>query len=304
LQHFKNIASNKTNYIKMKNIKFLSLFALLSVGALFLTNCSGTDDDVPEPSPVVNFIGGAEYVDEDVSLAANSTFTMGITASHSSNIKSIKITRAISGNVAIELLDSSVNDKVITDFFFTITTQNSAGTEVYSFIVADKDGNSTTKSLTVTNLGDPGKKLIEFLVDNNTDSFKVWNFQGLKKGAYSITAGVNLSSDPDNESEKDIQDSTTQAETSTWPARWTSRNGAEYRKVTSSSWASITNDAELLAAWDAVGTSQTTVNITDGDLYVMMLGGDNGYALVEITDVVSTATNNDDYVQFRYKKQQ
>jgi hypothetical protein len=289
----------------MKNIKFLSLFALLSVGALFLTNCSGTDDDVPEPSPVVNFIGGTDYVDEDISLAASSTFTMGITASHSSNIKSIKITRAISGNVAIELLDSSVNDKVITDFFFTITTQNSAGTEVYSFIVADKDGNSTTKSLTVTNLGDPGKDLVEFLVDNNADTFKVWNFRGPKAGAYGITLGDNLNaSDPGNEADKDIQDSTTLSETSTWPARWTSRNGSMFRKVTTSSWASITNDAELLAAWDAVGTSQTTVNITEGDLYVMMLGGDNGFALVEITDVVSTAGDNNDYVAFRYKKQQ
>jgi hypothetical protein len=302
LQQFKNIASNKTNYIKMKNIKFLSLFALLSVGALFLTNCSGTDDDVPEPSPVVNFIGGAEYVDEDVSLAANSTFTMGITASHSSNIKSIKITRAISGNVAIELLDSSVNDKVITDFFFTIATQNSAGTEVYSFIVADKDGNSTTKSLTVTNLGDPGKDLVEFLVDNSAETFKVWNFRGPNSGAFGISLGDNVSASEAND-EKDIQDSTTLNETSTWPARWTSRNGSMFRKVTTSSWTSITNDAELLAAWDASGSSETTVNITNGDLYIIDLGNGGAFALVEITDVVTTASDNKDYVQFRYKKQ-
>ena len=287
----------------MKNIKFLSLFTLLSVGALFLTNCSGTDDDVPEPSPVVNFIGGAEYVDEDVSLAANSTFTMGITASHQSNIKSIKITRAISGNVAIELLDSSVNDKVITDFFFTITTQNSAGSEVYSFIVSDKDGNSTTKSLTVTNLGDPGKKLVEFLVDNDAETFKVWNFRGPNSGAYGISFGDNLNVSEGNDL-KDIQDSTTLNEISSWPARWTSRNGSMFRKVTTSSWASITNDAELLAAWDASGTSETTVNIVNGDLYILDLGNGGAFALVEITDVVTTANDNKDYVQFRYKKQQ
>ena len=286
----------------MKNIKFLSLFALLSVGALFLTNCSGTGDDVPEPSPVVNFIGGADYVDEDVSLASNSTFTMGITASHENNIKSIKVTRAISGNVAIELLDSSVNDKVITDFFFTITTQNSAGSEVYSFIVSDKDGNSTTKSITVTNLGDPGKNLVEFLVDNNDLTFKVWNFRGPNSGAYGISFGDNLSSIESN-LEKDIQDSTTLNETSTWPARWTSRNGTEFRKVTSSSWSTITNDSELLAAWAASGTSETTVNITDGDLYILDLGNGGAFALVEITEVVTTADNKD-YVQFRYKKQQ
>jgi hypothetical protein len=287
----------------MKNIKFLSLFALLSVGALFLTNCSGTDDDVPEPSPVVNFIGGTDYVDEDVSLAASTTFTMGITASHSSNIKSIKITRAISGNVAIELLDSSVNDKVITDFFFTITTQNSAGTEVYSFIVADKDGNSTTKSLTVTNLGDPGKKLVEFLVDNNSETFKVWNFRGPNSGAFGITLGDNLNASEAND-EKDIQDSTTLNETSTWPARWTSRNGSMFRKVTTSSWSTINNDSELLAAWAASGTSKATVNITNGDLYILDLGNGGAFALVEITEVVTTATDNKDYVQFRFKKQQ
>lgn len=286
----------------MKNIKFLSLFALLSVGALFLTNCSGTGDDVPEPSPVVNFIGGADYVDEDVSLASNSTFTMGITASHENNIKSIKVTRAISGNVAIELLDSSVNDKVITDFFFTITTQNSAGSEVYSFIVSDKDGNSTTKTLTVTNLGEPGKNLVEFLVNNQQLTFKVWNFMGPNSGAYSITLNDNYDSNESNEV-KDIQDSTTQNETSTWPARWTSRNGTEFRKVTSSSWATITNDSELLAAWDASGTSETTIDITDGDLYVLDLGNEGAFALVEITDVVTTADNKD-YVEFRYKKQQ
>lgn len=287
----------------MKNIKFLSLFALLSVGALFLTNCSGTDEDVPEPSPVVNFIGGTDYVDEDVSLAANSTFTMGIIASHESNIKSIKITRAISGNVAIELLDSSVNDKVITDFFFTITTQNSAGSEVYSFIVSDKNGNSTTKSLTVTNLGEPGKKLVEFLVDNNKDSFKVWNFRGPNSGAYGISFGDNLNASEAND-EKDIQDSTTLSETSTWPARWTSRNGTEFRKVTASSWSTITNDSELLAAWDVAGTSETTVEIADGDLYILDLGNGGAFALVEITDVVTTSSDNKDYVQFRYKKQQ
>ena len=287
----------------MKNIKFLSLFTLLSVGALFLTNCSGTDGDVPEPSPVVNFIGGTDYVDEDVSLAANSTFTMGITASHSSNIKSIKITRAISGNVAIELLDSSVNDKVITDFFFTIATQNSAGTEVYSFIVADKDGNSTTKSITVSNLGDPGKNLVEFLSDNNSETFKVYNFRGPKSGAYSVTVGVSLTS-TDANNEKDIQDSTTITETGSWPARWTSRNGTAFRKVAGSSWSTISNDSELLAAWNAAGTSETSVDITNGDLYILDLGNGGAFALVEITDVVTTANDNNDYVEFRYKKQQ
>ena len=96
---------------------------------------------------------------------------------------------------------------------------------------------------------------------------------GPNSGAYSITLNDNYDSNESNEV-KDIQDSTTQNETSTWPARWTSRNGTEFRKVTSSSWATITNDSELLAAWDASGTSETTIDIADGDLYVLDLGNE------------------------------
>ena len=285
----------------MKNIKLLSLFALLAVGALTLTNCTGTDE-TPDPSPVVNFLGGAEYVDEDISLAANTDFAMAITANHTKNIKSVKVTQEINGGVAVEVVDSAFNDKTIAEFVYNGTSGDTEGTEVYTFIVADKDGNSTSKSITITNLGTPGNDLIEFLVDNNDETFKVWNFRGAKAGAYGITVGGNLlSGEPD--SQKDIQDSTTAAETGAWPARWTSRNGTEFRKVTGSTWSTITNDAELLAAWDAVGTSETTVNVVDGDLYVLMLGGNNGFALVEVTDVNSTSGDNNDYVQFRYKKQ-
>ncbi|PCJ66418.1 MAG: hypothetical protein COA58_06475 [Bacteroidetes bacterium] len=285
----------------MKNIKLFSMFALLSVGALFLTNCSGTDE-TPEPSPILNFLGGSEFVDDDISLAANTSFSIAITASHDKNIKSLKITAAINGGVEGEVFDSSFSDKTITQYVYNGVTGTNAGSEVYTVIIADKDGNSTSKSITITNLGDPGNSLVEFLLNNDDETFKVWNFRGAKKGAYGITTGINISSgEPD--ADKDIQDSTKIGETSGWPARWTSRNGTEFRKVTGSSWSNITNDSELLAAWEAVGTSETTVDIVDGDLYVLNLGNGGAYALVEITDVVTTSGDNNDYVQFRYKKQ-
>jgi hypothetical protein len=285
----------------MKNIKLLSMFALLAVGALTLTNCT-TDDGTPDPSPVVNFLGGAAFVDEDISLAASTDFAMAITANHTQNIKSLKVTQEINGGVAVEVVDSTFSDKTITQFIYNGTTADTEGTEVYTFIVADKDGNSTSKSITITNLGNPGNDLVEFLADNDGETFKVWNFRGAKLGSYGITDGINYSStDPD--AGKDIQDSTTAAETGSWPARWTSRNGTEFRKVTASSWSTITNDAELLAAWDVVGTSETTVDVTDGDIYILDLGNGGAFALVEITAVESTSGDNNDYIQFRYKKQ-
>jgi len=287
----------------MKNIKFLSLFALISVGALFLTNCSGTEGDVPVPSPVVNFIGGPDYVDEDISLAASTTFTMGITASHQSNIKRIQITRAISGNVAIELLDSSVNDKVITDFFYTTATQNSAGSEVYSFVVSDKDGNSTTKTITVTNIGTPGLDLNFYNEDDNGGNpIVIYNFRAPNGflGAYELGQGPLSSSDPN--SGKDIQDSTNSGET--WPARWSSRNGSVYKKVSALNWNTVTNDATIQAAWDDAGAATNFVTLTEGDVYLMDVKNSGKLAIILVLKKLDRSVVSKEFVSFEYKLQQ
>jgi hypothetical protein len=288
----------------MKNIKLLSIFALVALGAVFITSCGTTDDNTPAPKPVLNFLGGSEFIDEDISKTADQSFKIGITANHTSNIKTFTITQSINGGAEIPLLDSSLSEKIIAEYIYNGTTAATAGTETYTFTVADKDGNSTSKSITITNLGDPGLNLDVLTVDNDGATFKVYNFQGGLKGAYGITLGGSLSSTEPNAG-KDIQDSTKSAETSSWPARWTSRNGTTFKKVSASSWSSVTNDSEIAAAWAAGGTPTTFVSVTNGDVYLLNLKSAGSYALVEITDVVSTAgADNNDYVEFKYKKQQ
>jgi hypothetical protein len=289
----------------MKNIKLLSLFALVTFGALFISSCGTTDDDdTPAPKPVLNFLGGSEFIDEDISKTSDQPFKIAITANHTSNIKTLTVTQSIDGGAEIPLLDSSLSEKIIAEYIYTGTTALTAGTETYTFTVADKDGNSTSKSIVITNLGDPGLNLDVLETDNNGATFKVYNFQGALPGAYGITVGGSLRSNESND-DKDIQDSTGLSETSNWPARWTSRNGTTFKKVSASSWSSITNDSEIAAAWAAGGTPTTFVSVTNGDVYVLNLKSSGSYALVEITDVVSTAgADNSDYVQFRYKKQQ
>jgi hypothetical protein len=289
----------------MKNIKLLSLFALVTFGALFISSCGTTDDDdTPAPKPVLNFLGGSEFIDEDISKTSDQPFKIAITANHTSNIKTLTVTQSIDGGAEIPLLDSSLSEKIIAEYIYTGTTALTAGTETYTFTVADKDGNSTSKSIVITNLGDPGLNLDVLETDNNGATFKVYNFQGALPGAYGITVGGSLRSNESND-DKDIQDSTGLSETSNWPARWTSRNGTTFKKVSASSWSSITNDSEIAAAWAAGGTPTTFVSVTNGDVYLLNLKSAGKYALVEITDVVSTAgADNSDYVQFRYKKQQ
>jgi hypothetical protein len=291
----------------MKNIKLLSLFALVTFGALFISSCGTTDDDdaTPAPKPVLNFLGGSEFVDEDISKTSDQPFKIAITANHTSNMKTFTITQSIDGGAEIPLLDSSLSEKIIAEYIYNGTTALSSGTEMYTFTVADKDGNSTSKSITITNLGDPGLNLdvLEFENDKVTP-FRVYNFQGALPGAYGITLGGSIRSDEPNAG-KDIQDSTASAETASWPARWTSRNGTTFKKVSASSWVSITNASEIAAAWAAGDTPTSSVNITNGDVYLLNLQSSGRYALVEITDVVSTpGADNNDYVQFKYKKQQ
>lgn len=278
--------------------------ALVSLGSIFLASCGDEGNEVDDPKPVVNFLGGSEYIDEDAELAAGTAFQMAITANHDKNIRSVKVTRSVDGNPAIELVDSAFNDKSIAEFVYSGSTLAEAGEETYSFIVADKDGNSTTKSVIITNLGEPGRDLVVIEQDNDGNTIKVYNVEGPNLGAFGITVGTALSTG-DDDIEKDIVDATLRSELPNWPAKWKSLNGTMFKKVTTSNWASVTNDAELVAVWEASGNAVSELSIVDGDLIVMDLGGsgDNGYALVEITEVVTTPSNNEDYVQFRYKRQ-
>jgi hypothetical protein len=282
----------------MKNIKFLSMVGMLAFGSLLLTNC-GTGDE-PDPSPVLNFLGG-DYISTNTSLAANTDFTIAVTANHTKNLKSLKVIQSLDGQTDIELVDSAYNDKTIAEFVFNGTTAASAGTEIYTFIVADKDGNSTSKAITITNIGDPGNDLETYEKDNNGETFKVYNFQGPAAGAYEMAAGPLSSGDAN--SRKDIQDSTANVETNDWPARWTSRNGSTFKKVSSSAWSTITNDAEIAASWEAAGSEQSVLTAVKGDFYIIHAKSSNKYGLIEITDVVSTPSDNLDYVEFRYKFQ-
>lgn len=274
------------------------MVGMLAFGSLLLTNC-GTGDE-PDPSPVLNFLGG-DYISTNTSLAANTDFTIAVTANHTKNLKSLKVVQSLDGQTDIELVDSAYNNKTIAEFVFNGTTAASAGTEIYTFIVADKDGNSTSKAITITNIGDPGNDLETFEKDNNGETFKVYNFQGPAAGAYEMAAGPLSSGDAN--SRKDIQDSTANVETNDWPARWTSRNGSTFKKVSSSAWSTITNDAEIAASWEAAGSEQSVLTAVIGDFYIIHAKSSNKYGLIEITDVISTPSDNLDYVEFRYKFQ-
>lgn len=285
----------------MKKFKFLTLIATVAVLPMLLTNCS--PGETVELGPTLNFLGGSEYVDEDVSLPTGTDFTVGLVASHTSDIESLMITVSINGGTELTPAGCTLCDTTFGSKDFTVefngTTGNSTGTEVWSFTAADANGNATTKKITITVI-DAGEELYEFEVDNGNppQPHRVYNFIGPNKGAYQIGAGPLASADPNEW--KDIQDSVSSSDGANWPGRWTSRNGSTFKKVTSYNWTTMVNTAQLEDAWTNSGTAMSVISPKKGDFYAISLPSGK-YAFIEITDVVTTGSDNLDYVQFRYK---
>lgn len=284
----------------MKYFKFLTVLTALAVSTVFLSNCGDTES--VSPDPVLEFIGGVGYLSEDADLSTAQTFVVGINASHTSDISTFKVTVSYNGGAALvpagcTLCDTAINAKTLRVDYEGFTA-NQAGTEVWTFTVTDKEGNSTSKSITITVKA--GLELYPYEVDNQTppQPHKVWNFIGPNAGAYEIGSGPAYSSDPN--SIKDIQDSINISDGTTWPGRWTSRNGGMFKKITSHSWESMLNTVQLEEAWTNGGTAVGVLLPQKGDYYVMKLSSGN-YCFIEILDRVSTSGNNLDYISFRYK---
>jgi hypothetical protein len=290
----------------MKKIKF-SLMAIVAMTAMvYLNACSGEEGDDIKPTPNLELIGGSGYVASDITLEVESPFTFGINVTSSVRLEKLEITRNIGGTINIpancSACDSSLSDKTLrVDVDFT--TGTSTGTEIYTITVTDKDGGSTSKDITIT-VVEAGSDLEEITADDNGgETLKVYNFLGPQLGAFDLLQGLPLSSgDPD--SDKDIQDSTTNAELNAWPGRWTSRNGSTFKKLGSGyTWDNIKTDVALKAAWDDnTDNPESFLTVEDGDLLAIKLRGGDTYCLIEILEVVQTSNNNNDYVAFQYKR--
>lgn len=290
----------------MNKLRLVALAAVVSASAIFFQSC-GTDEAKPQPE--LSFIGDAGYTAQDASIAGGTAFKIGVVATHTVKLEKLEIFVAYDGGPNLKPADCTMCDSSLSGTNLKATysgmTRVVAGTEKWTFRVTDKDGQSTSKSITITTTGSTGDNLIEITKDNDNKTLKVWNFNGPLAGAYDLKNGGNLKAGDDNK-DKDIQDSTALAETATWPGRWTSRNGSTFKVVTAYTYAQIKTTTEIDAAWAASGTAVNSLLVKKGDVIIAKLRGvDGDYAIINITDVVSTSgTDNNDYVEFTFKRKQ
>ncbi|NUM31860.1 MAG: hypothetical protein HUU47_05995 [Bacteroidetes bacterium] len=285
--------------MKLKRILFYSITVF---GLLFLLNSCG-DGESTNPAPEINLIAEGGSLTADVSMDGDTTFKIVFSVSDDSKkIKKVEVTSTVDGRVTPQF-DTTINE-TYTKIKLTRRTLARKATEKWTITATDDQGESSSKSINITTISDKaGDPLISYDKDALNNPLRVYNFLGTKAGAFDLLDGTPKVSG-DNNAEKDVHDSVTTSELSNWPHRWTSKNGTLFKKVTSYTYDNIVNTGQLDAAWDASGTATKWLVVNVGDLIIAKLRGTNTKVLLKITDVVVTSGTgeNNDYVQFNFKK--
>jgi hypothetical protein len=272
------------------------LFAFTAV-ALTFTACKKdeTDDIIINENPTVKFTVGEGFVSGNATVENGSAITIGIEATSygSTKLKTLSVTRTFTGGTVEDVDTQSDINEVFAGYVFTGNAATTAGIEIWTATVVDKDNKTSTATLILTtNDG--------FNVEVSGAFFHVF---GSLKGAYDLVNDVLIAENED-ESLKDMKNIDQGAVTFTGGWESGSGNGSLFLK------------ANGLVDYDNVVYSELKNNFTTGlativspqagDLYIAHLRGQDDYALIKITEV--DAANNDcqctytGKISFDYKK--
>lgn len=287
----------------MKNIKFSLLVAFAAVGSFLLSSCGGTGDDiVTAPKPILNFLAGAGYTSADGEVVAGSDFKVGLSASHESKIETLTIAVSYDGGVKVAPLDCSVCDTTINSKTFQLdfenTVESTPGTETWYFTVADKDGNSTTQTITFTRTAVP-KAIRKIDIDlGNQNSSSIGSSLSLEDlSVFLLSEAKDKSGDVDLLYVKDENTGTSiigaasSTTIHTWlpsVANWATKNETKIRKTSYSTgkFSSMTDSKELLAEISSSAATSSHVEIAEGDvIYVGPVSPNGKHALLKITTI-------------------
>ena len=131
----------------MKFTKTL-LLLLIAGSAYLLTSCE--EDGILPLGPTITFNGNPGYTTSDVTVTAGDAIMAGVTATDDDRIETFEFMieySATPGNPFVRTID--VKDQNFA-WDTTMNSQNTAGTETWTFKVTNRDGLSATRSFVVT----------------------------------------------------------------------------------------------------------------------------------------------------------
>ena len=130
----------------MKTNQFLSI--LFAAATLVLSSCD------PHEPPVMVFKTGGNYTSADATVAKGATILVGITGDKKEDdMKTYNISYAYDGATTTttkETFSLTGGELKHYEKDYTFTARNQAGTEDWSFVITDKDGNIAKLSIKLT----------------------------------------------------------------------------------------------------------------------------------------------------------
>ncbi len=154
----------------MKPFSFFKFVIAIAMSSIIFTSCS-TDDTGGTGSvvaPKVDLVSGTGVITSDATVAVGETFTVNLVGTKGDNaMKSITVNEAgtkISDltRLSFSHTTGSANPIVLTggntsafDIKVTVTAHTDISSKAYSFVVADDQGNTTTKTINITTVGNP-----------------------------------------------------------------------------------------------------------------------------------------------------
>ena len=283
----------------MKKIKFLAL--MMVAGALVFTSCKKDDETVP--TPTISFSGGSSVV---VPLTSDTNVVFNATIKADGKIDAFTVTRTeVTGTTETsgtpEDVSAAKGETAYTynfDETFKATDFANCDKILYVFKVTDKEGQSVSKTYTVT-LEETNQET-PFAIVVSTGNF--WHIQGPNEGAYDLDGDATVPSTGDitTKSMINTDPASGATEPSSFTGSWESGNNTEFVKDNNFDYANATVEGAT-AAYAAGSASITVTNPAVDDVYIAKKG--TIYYVIKITAVTPDATKtNAGQIKFSYKK--
>ena len=277
-------------------MKNLNLFFVLSglVALSFFTKCEKNPS--PEGLAPLLTISSAglsatntimEGTTFDVTVVANENSTSG------KQLSSLEIQLTGGADTSIAINTASYTET------FTQDAPEDGVSETYTFIVTDSDGESASKSLTVSGIS--GVVSTPFGPEIIGDFFHVG---GSLEGAYDLVAETVVAS-AGSEADKDMKNIDIAG--GNFTGSWTTGtgNGSQFVKSNTFDYANGTVE-DAMAVFAAGSATNTVLNPSLNDIFIVKLRGGSDYALLQVTDrdVSDNTCNCSDLgkITFKFKK--